>query len=147
MPVIGPQISGSVGSLSGSGVALAVGIVASLWTGLGATLAVGDAASGAHRRQSKRRFTSSCILVTPIPLAREALGGRLEIVSAPGQGMSVHGTVPDGEHGLSRPFRCANGRDGAWRPTRRPNRVMSTVCSMPSVRGHAGPGVSLRPPG
>ncbi len=43
MPVIGPQISGSVGSLSGSGIALAVGIVASLWTGLGATLAVGDA--------------------------------------------------------------------------------------------------------
>ena len=38
-----PQISGSVGSLSGSGVALAVGIVASLWTGLGATLAVGEA--------------------------------------------------------------------------------------------------------
>lgn len=37
MPVIGPQISGSVGSLAGSGVALATGIIAALWTGLGAT--------------------------------------------------------------------------------------------------------------
>jgi YihY family inner membrane protein len=43
MPVIGPQISANVGSLTGSGVALAIGIVAALWTGLGATLAVGDA--------------------------------------------------------------------------------------------------------
>ena len=43
MPVIGPQVSGNVGSLAGSGVALAFGIVAALWTGLGATLAVGDA--------------------------------------------------------------------------------------------------------
>jgi membrane protein len=43
MPVIGPQISGSVGSLTGSGVALAIGIVAALWTGLCATLSLGDA--------------------------------------------------------------------------------------------------------
>jgi len=43
MPVIGPQISGEVGSLSGSGVALAVGVVGALWTGLGVTLAIGDA--------------------------------------------------------------------------------------------------------
>jgi membrane protein len=43
MPVIGPQISGSIGSLTGSGFALAIGIVVALWTGLGATLAVGDA--------------------------------------------------------------------------------------------------------
>ena len=43
MPVIGPQISGSVGSLTGSGVALAIGIIAALWSGLGATLALGDA--------------------------------------------------------------------------------------------------------
>jgi membrane protein len=43
MPVIGPQISGNVGSLTGSGVALAIGIVAALWTGLSATLAVGSA--------------------------------------------------------------------------------------------------------
>ena len=43
MPVIGPQISGDVGSLTGSGVALAIGVVGALWTGLGVTLAIGDA--------------------------------------------------------------------------------------------------------
>jgi YihY family inner membrane protein len=43
MPVIGPQLSANVGSLAGSGVALAIGVVAALWTGLGATLALGDA--------------------------------------------------------------------------------------------------------
>ena len=43
MPVIGPQISGDIGSLSGSGVALAVGVVGALWTGLGVTLAIGTA--------------------------------------------------------------------------------------------------------
>ena len=40
MPVIGPQISGNVGSLTGSGVALAVGVLGALWTGLGVTLAI-----------------------------------------------------------------------------------------------------------
>lgn len=43
MPVVGPQISGNVGSLTGSGVALAVGVAGALWTGLGVTLAIGDA--------------------------------------------------------------------------------------------------------
>jgi membrane protein len=43
MPVIGPQISGHIGSLTGSGVALAVGLVGALWTGLGVTLAIGRA--------------------------------------------------------------------------------------------------------
>ncbi len=43
MPVIGPQISASVGSLTGSTVALVVGIVAALWTGLSFTLATADA--------------------------------------------------------------------------------------------------------
>ena len=43
MPVIGPQISGHVGSLTGSGVALAIGLVGALWTGLGVTLAMGVA--------------------------------------------------------------------------------------------------------
>jgi YihY family inner membrane protein len=43
MPVIGPQISGHIGSLTGSGVALAVGLVGALWTGLGVTLAIGTA--------------------------------------------------------------------------------------------------------
>ena len=43
MPVIGPQISGDIGSLTGSGLALAVGVVGALWTGLGVTLAIGNA--------------------------------------------------------------------------------------------------------
>jgi membrane protein len=43
MPVIGPQISGDIGTLSGSGLALAVGAIGALWTGLGVTLAIGAA--------------------------------------------------------------------------------------------------------
>ena len=43
MPVVGPQISDHIGSLTGSGVALAVGLVGALWTGLGVTLAIGRA--------------------------------------------------------------------------------------------------------
>jgi membrane protein len=43
MPVIGPQISGHIGSLTGSGFALAIGLAAAIWTGLGVTLAVGNA--------------------------------------------------------------------------------------------------------
>ena len=43
MPVIGPQISGDIGSLTGSAVALAVGVVGALWTGLSVTLAIGHA--------------------------------------------------------------------------------------------------------
>jgi membrane protein len=43
MPVIGPQIRGDIGSLTGSALALAVGIAGALWTGLGVTLAIGEA--------------------------------------------------------------------------------------------------------
>jgi membrane protein len=43
MPVIGPQISGHVGSLTGSTVALVVGLAGAVWTGLGVTLAIGNA--------------------------------------------------------------------------------------------------------
>ena len=43
MPVIGPQVSGDIGSLTGSGVALALGLAGALWTGLGVTLAIGNA--------------------------------------------------------------------------------------------------------
>jgi membrane protein len=43
MPVIGPQISGDIGTLTGSGLALAIGLVGALWTGLGVTLAIGTA--------------------------------------------------------------------------------------------------------
>ena len=43
MPVIGPQIRGDIGTLTGSGAALAVGVVGALWTGLGVTLAIATA--------------------------------------------------------------------------------------------------------
>lgn len=43
MPVIGPEIRGSIGTLTGSGVALAVGIAGALWTGLGVTHALAEA--------------------------------------------------------------------------------------------------------
>ncbi len=43
LPVIGPQIRGNVGSLTGSGVALAIGLIGALWTGLAVTLAIGNA--------------------------------------------------------------------------------------------------------
>ena len=43
MPVIGPQISGHIGSLTGSTAALVFGLVGALWTGLCVTLAIGNA--------------------------------------------------------------------------------------------------------
>jgi membrane protein len=43
IPVIGEQIADDVGSLTGSGVALAVGLVGALWAGLGVTLVLGRA--------------------------------------------------------------------------------------------------------
>jgi membrane protein len=43
MPVIGPQIGASVGSLAGNGLAIAIGTAFALWTGLSFTLALGDA--------------------------------------------------------------------------------------------------------
>jgi len=43
MPVIGPQIRGDIGTLTGSGLALAIGLIGALWTGLGVTLAIGTA--------------------------------------------------------------------------------------------------------
>lgn len=43
MPVIGPQVRGQVGTLTGSGPALALGLVTALLGGLGLTLALGRA--------------------------------------------------------------------------------------------------------
>jgi hypothetical protein len=43
MPVIGPQVSGDIGTLTGSALALEVAVVGALWTGLGVTLAIGTA--------------------------------------------------------------------------------------------------------
>src|SRR6478672_13825754 len=39
MPVIGPLIRGDIRVIGGSGIALAIGIVAALWAGLGVTVA------------------------------------------------------------------------------------------------------------
>ncbi len=43
MPVVGPQVRGEVGTLTGSGPALALGLVTALFGGLGLTLALGRA--------------------------------------------------------------------------------------------------------
>ena len=43
MPVIGPFIRNDVGTIEGSGIALALGIAIALWAGLGVTLALGQA--------------------------------------------------------------------------------------------------------
>src|SRR4051794_30111180 len=43
MPVIGPFIRGDIGDISGSGVALALGIAVALWAGLGVTVALSQA--------------------------------------------------------------------------------------------------------
>jgi membrane protein len=43
IPVIGEELADDVGSLTGSGVALAVGLAGALWAGLGVTLALGRA--------------------------------------------------------------------------------------------------------
>jgi membrane protein len=43
IPVIGSQLSGELKPLTGSGVALAIGLVGALWAGLGVTVALGRA--------------------------------------------------------------------------------------------------------
>ena len=43
LPVVGPLLRGDIGTIGGSGLALAVGIGVALWAGLGITLALGQA--------------------------------------------------------------------------------------------------------
>ena len=43
IPVIGPQLQGQLQPLTGSGVALAIGLAGALWAGLGVTVALGRA--------------------------------------------------------------------------------------------------------
>ena len=56
IPVIGAQLRDDVQPLTGSGVALAIGIVGALWAGLGVTLALGP---GVRRRSGTCRASSS----------------------------------------------------------------------------------------
>ncbi len=43
LPVVGPLVRSDIGTIGGSGLALAVGIAVALWAGLGITLALGQA--------------------------------------------------------------------------------------------------------
>jgi YihY family inner membrane protein len=43
IPVIGPQLQGQLQPLTGSGIALAIGLLGALWAGLGVTVALGRA--------------------------------------------------------------------------------------------------------
>jgi membrane protein len=43
IPVIGPQLQGQLQPLTGSGMALAIGLIGALWAGLGVTVALGRA--------------------------------------------------------------------------------------------------------
>ena len=43
LPVLGSQVAGAAEPLTGSGIALAVGILGALWAGLGVTVALGRA--------------------------------------------------------------------------------------------------------
>ena len=56
MQVVGPLVRSDIGTIGGSGVALAVGIGVALWSGLGITLAFGQALD---RRGTLPRSTSS----------------------------------------------------------------------------------------
>ena len=96
MPVIGPQMSGNLGSLTGSGVALAIAIVASLWTGLGATLSVGDALdrlwavprvdrSGFVQARARGLLVLDTLgTLTVVSTAAVGLGGQCSDTAAPG---------------------------------------------------------------
>jgi YihY family inner membrane protein len=89
MPVIGPQIKGNIGSLTGSGVALAIGIAAALWTGLGVTLAIGNAQDRiwAVPRVRRAGFVSSRLR----GLLVLALIGTINVVTTVAVGLVVAG--------------------------------------------------------
>jgi len=91
MPVIGPQISGDIGSLTGSAVALAVGVAGALWTGLGVTLAIGDALDRiwAVPRTNRAGFLSSRLR----GLAVLASIGTVNVVATAAVGLVAAGGV------------------------------------------------------
>jgi YihY family inner membrane protein len=95
MPVIGPQISGDIGSLTGSTVALVVGVAGALWTGLGVTLAIGHALDRiwAVPRTNRAGFLSSrlrgLLVLASIGTANVLATAAVGLVSAGGVGTVV----------------------------------------------------------
>src|SRR3954470_23639460 len=103
IPVIGAQLSGEVQPLSGSGVALAVGLVGALWAGLGVTLALGRAfaeiwdvprleqAGGLKARAQGLLvlLVLGVALVASTALAGLALGGRIGPAAEDGAAVAV----------------------------------------------------------
>ncbi len=88
-PVVGEQIR--VGTLEGSGVALAIGIVGSLWAGLGVVLATGEALDTIWEvpRGERSGFLSSRLR----SLAMLAVLGTLTLVSTVASGLAGGGSV------------------------------------------------------
>jgi uncharacterized BrkB/YihY/UPF0761 family membrane protein len=88
-PVVGEQIR--VGTLDGSGVALAVGIVGSLWAGLGVVLATGEALDRiwGEPRGERSGFLSSRLR----SLATLAVLGTLTLASTIASGLVGGGSI------------------------------------------------------
>jgi hypothetical protein len=72
MPAVGPQINGDVRSLTGSGVALAVGVVGALCTGLGVILAIVSARSHLGRAAGEPSQCSQLAMRGLLVLSRSA---------------------------------------------------------------------------
>ncbi len=91
LPVIGPQINSSVGSLAGNGAALAIGVVAALWTGLSFTLATGNALNRlwAVPRVDRPGFFSSRIR----GLLLLAVIGSVTVASAAAVGLATNAQI------------------------------------------------------
>jgi len=95
MPVIGPQISGEIGSLTGSAVALALGVAGALWTGLGVTLAIGHALDRiwAVPRTKRAGFLSSrvrgLLVLASIGTVNVVATAAVGLVAAGGVGTTV----------------------------------------------------------
>jgi YihY family inner membrane protein len=103
IPVIGAQLADAVHPLTGSGVALAVGIAGALWAGLGVTLALGrafaeiwdvprvDQPSGLRRRGQGLALLAvlAVLLVVATAAAGVAAGGRVGATAERGAAVLV----------------------------------------------------------
>jgi membrane protein len=112
MPVIGPQISGDTGSLTGSGMALAVGLVGALWTGPGVTLAIGTALDRTWDVPQPKRagFVSSRLRGLLVPVSVGAVN-----VLATVAGARDRGRGGNGGHAGAELLRLNGDRPGAVR--------------------------------